>query len=106
MLLVLFGVLVAFLEGAFQYYQKPDMIFNRYGIFLESLNKKAYKSINPIIRSFIPYLLKPLGLCPYCNGTWITIILYYIYFGLNLNMLFAIGLFWFFTRLLKLTKIY
>lgn len=100
--LLLFGLLTACLEFAFQHYLEPDMIFERYGRWLESMKSKPIGQgfFKQKFNRFIKFLIYPLGYCPYCNGTWVTLILYWIIWGFNLNMVFSIGTFWMFARLI------
>lgn len=50
--------------------------------------------------SFMAYIAKPIALCPYCNGTWLSIIVYLIAFGPSMTIFLFIGLSWFFIRLI------
>jgi hypothetical protein len=112
----------------FHHFLKPGMIFNWYAIFLESFEStyKRYKRYNKIlwyrpdykmtaakvvlidfIQNFIiavcfifSYLSKPLGLCPYCNGTWIGIVVYIYFFGLTLPVILFLGINWFFIHII------
>lgn len=73
----------ATLAIAFNEMLKVNGIFNFYAKFLL---RKAKTSI------LWQYLSKPLGLCPFCNGTWIGIVVYLYFFGLNLPILLFVGL--------------
>ena len=61
------------------------MIFNWYAQFLLSFLDDGIYWDKPLNRarhiygSIMAYLSKPLGLCVYCNGTWIAIILFFIF---------------------------
>ena len=116
LLFVLFAFIVACLAQAFQAFMKPGQIFNWWAKFLGSTVEKStvkrqkkvgesWCSGEPIFEYIIllAKLSKPLGLCPYCNATWIAIFYYisivswedYIYQNLILLFLF-IGVVWFF----------
>jgi hypothetical protein len=86
----------------------PGMIFNKYGNYLSKIVKysnicKKYNKSKPFVY-ILSYLSKPLGLCPYCNGTWIAIIVYIYFFSLSLQIFLFIGITWFFIIVIK-TKI-
>jgi len=120
LLFMLFAFIVACLAQAFQAFMKPGQIFNWWAIWLQNIVTKA--SIEPteeysgpcwnrvvtkvgpgFFVKLIAKLSKPLGLCPYCNATWIAIFYYisivswedYIYENILLLLLF-IGVVWFF----------
>lgn len=116
LLLFLYGAAVAMLGIAFQFMQQEGQIFEFYRNWLIrniELSMKpgrpiygcstglviGYKKQHFIIR-LIAYLSKPLGLCVYCNTTWVAIIAYIILFGLNIYILLFIGIIFFFVRLL------
>lgn len=111
---ILLGFMTAVLEGAFQHYMGPDMVFEWYGKLLYKLkllslpiqDKEGNEYAKPnLFFRFIGWIIYPLGYCPYCNGTWITIILFIIIFGISINLLFSIGTFWLFYRLIDILKI-
>jgi hypothetical protein len=85
----------ATLGVCFYEFTKPNMIFNFYGIWLYNLSQK---------NKFWDYVSKPLGLCPYCNTTWIALMVFYYYFGLSLPIFLFIGLTWFFVHLILKIK--
>jgi hypothetical protein len=111
--LILLGLGTASLELCFQHYLTPGMIFNWYAKWLDKkqdlvkemvgtykmrkfigFNRLAVIKTSPQL--IIGYLAKPLGLCPYCNGTWIAIVVYWYFFGLNLPIFLFIGINWLF----------
>lgn len=127
LLLFLFGAAIAMLGMAFQAFMLPGQIFNWWAIFLlkciskaetgreakvEIKNKCGRVISQSIVKLnakwyyiIITKLSKPLGLCPYCNTTWIAIILFLIYFKLSFNILLLMGITWFFVKaIMKLTQ--
>lgn len=118
LLLFLLGAGVAMLETAFQFMQQDGQIFMKYRTMLMYFVKKAteiakkkdyfsncrgwvYKSgKQPWYILMMAYLAKPLGICPYCNGTWLAIAAFILIFGLNLIIFILIGITFFFIRLL------
>jgi len=108
LLLITMGVTafcVACLALAFYAFQTPGMIFNGYGRWLIEVENgrgiiQLFSRKYNIIR--IPkWLAKPLGLCPYCNGTWIAIVVFLYLFQFSLLIFLFIGLNWFFIHLVK-----
>ena len=103
--LIVLAVLTASLSLCFYHFLEPGMIFNWYALFLRRLRYgKEPKAIKGVLveNKFWAYLVKPLGLCPYCNGTWIAIGVYtYIYFySFNLILLLLlIGVNWLFIKI-------
>jgi len=91
-------ILVAFstacLGVTFHYFLKPNMIFNFWVIWLDKMSEK---------NAFLNYIAMPLGLCPYCNTTWIAIVVFVYYFGLSLPIFLFIGLVWLFLHLILKT---
>jgi len=85
---LLYCLTIAGLGLFFQKCMEPNMIFRRYYLWLMLIWIRNYRKKNRWKR----WLLKPLGLCIYCNTTWIAI-LYYLYkFKLNPELLLFIGL--------------
>lgn len=114
LLYFLLGFTVALLALCFNHYLKPGMIFNWYASWLlrhqanlefyqTNKNKSGFTRLYWSwynYRNILGYLAKPLGLCPYCNGTWIAIIVYIYYFGISIELFLFIGIVWFFIKLL------
>ena len=121
LLLFLFGAAIAMLGMAFQAFMRPGQIFNWYAIWLINCIDKATKKTKKkvlkkscyggsgwetidveanIFYKVIAFLSKPLGLCPYCNTTWIAIIFFIIYFEISFNIFLLIGIVWFFVKLI------
>jgi hypothetical protein len=103
-LYLLIGFIVSLLELCFQHYMTPGMIFNNYGKWLNKIVRysiicKKYNKNKPFTY-ILAYLAKPLGLCPYCNSTWIGIIVYIYFFGISLQIFLFIGIIWFFVHYL------
>lgn len=109
LLLFLFGAAIAMLGMAFQAFMKPGNIFTWYGIWLNKVVVESkletripinvdlcYMKKAPLWKRIIAAISKPLGLCPYCNTTWIAIIFHIIYFGISFNIFLLIGIVWFF----------
>ncbi len=91
--MIILAVFTAGLSLAFNMFLKPNMIFNWYAILLvklEQTGKLGYK------------LAKPLGLCPYCHGTWVGIATYVYQYFSNFNLVYLflfIGVNWLFIRI-------
>jgi len=110
---VLAAFTVACLSWCFQHFMEEDMIFHKYGQWLNSFNRhfpykyiqnKVYNNWSFYIRQNIMYYLKyPLGYCPYCNSTWIGIVVFIYFFKLKVTIVLFIGLVWFWVRVLDLT---
>jgi len=109
LLYFLMGFAVANLALCFQHIQEFGMIFDWYHDWLykyvryKRLLSKYGKNIRSV--SFMAYIAKPLGLCPYCNGIWIAIITYLIAFGFHWDIFLFIGISWFFIRFIQQNKI-
>ena len=119
-LLFLIGIAISMLGMAFQAFMRPGQIFNWYAIWLENIvNQSLTKRIVPkrkvtpcgieYTKDYKPQrwyiillakLSKPLGLCPYCNSTWIAIIFYVIFFGIGFDLFLLIGIVWFFVKMI------
>lgn len=117
LLLLLLAACVAMLGSAFQAFMKPGQIFNWWALFLlkmvdlssqkrtitaEGCDHELTYDVNQYwyIR-LIAFFSKPLGLCPYCNSTWIAIITFVLCFNLRLEILLFIGMTWFFVMIIK-----
>ena len=92
LLYCLLGFMTATLGLCFEHFTRPNMIFNWYHTILK---KWASKS------KFGEYITKPLGLCPYCSSTWISIVVFIHFFDLNITILLFIGVVWFFVHLIN-----
>ena len=119
LLLFFFGAAIAMLGMTFQAFMRPGQIFNWYALWLIKVVEKSTEGGiverkhwscdgEPYWASeikgphwfykLIAKLTKPLGLCQYCNSTWIAIIFHLIYFGLSWNIVLLIGIVWFFVK--------
>jgi len=121
LLLFLLGVAIAMLGQCFQAFMRPGQIFNWWALWLLKMvekskkkeihpeyspcfdNEEYYVNIKWHIR-LIAYLSKPLGLCPYCNSTWISIIFFFILLKPSLTIFLLIGIVWFFVDLIEKAK--
>lgn len=103
-LLLHVAIATAFLEMYFQFiqdegqilepYRKVWLYYRRYAAIL-----KKYGRTNSFV-FIMAYISKPMSLCCYCNGTWLSIIVFTIGFGFSWNLFLFIGTTWFFIRLL------
>ena len=75
-------------------YRKVWLHYRRYKTLL-----KKYGRTNPFV-FFMAYISKPMSLCCYCNGTWLSIIVYTIGFGFNWGIFLFIGVTWLFIRIM------
>jgi len=126
-LLFLFGASIAMLAEAFNKFMQPGHIFNWWHNWLEKIARKASEERQILKRSprkiysweitvgwqtvkakwyyrLIAKISKPLGLCPYCNSTWIAITFFIIYFGINWSIFLLIGIVWFFIDIIEQRK--
>src|ERR1035438_1224358 len=87
--LILYPLLIAGLSLFFQECMKYPMIFRRYFLWLVYHWRKNWRKKDKWKRKVM--LLQPLGLCVYCNSSWVAIA-YYIYkFGLNIDVFLFLG---------------
>ena len=126
-LLFLLGAAISMLGMAFQAFMGPGQIFNWWAKWLLNvIDKSKLERIvkgKPYTRCNVTYeyifvvkskwyfrliakLSKPLGLCPYCNSTWITIIFYFVFFDTlfkkGIELFLLIGIVWFFVKTIEL----
>lgn len=81
-LIFVLAFLSACLEVSFQIYMEKYMILDYYGRFLHWMSKGYFKSLSYI-----------LGYCIFCNGFWLSVVIYYLYFGhLSVTTLLFTGL--------------
>jgi hypothetical protein len=85
--MLLVGLFTASLGAAFFHFLEPNMVFNFWAKWISKLPT---------------FLGMPLGLCPYCNTTWIAIVVYLYVFGLNLFIFLFIGIVYLFLKLILL----
>jgi hypothetical protein len=93
--LIFVGFFIACLELAFQYFMMPNMILYPWAVLLSRISRK-----NEIFR----HLMRPFGRCRYCNCTWISVYCYFILFGYNIQILFLVGISFFFLKILSATS--
>lgn len=55
--------------------------------------------------TFMAYIAKPIALCPYCNGTWLSIIVYMLAFGFTWHIFLFIGMVWMVIRIIDKYKL-
>jgi len=81
LLLYLIGIpaLSLFIQKCFE----PDMIFRRWFLLLTYIWMKNWRKKDRWKR----FLLGPLGLCPYCNSTWLSIIFFFLFINTNIYLL-------------------
>lgn len=84
------SLMVAALSLLIQECMKPQMLFARYKLLLLHLWRSNWRRNDRWKRTV--YMLKPLGLCIYCQAVWISAIYYAVRFGINLEMLLFIGM--------------
>ena len=108
LLIILFSLSTAALGHFFQYCQEPREVFAKWGLWLTwawlmstrtqyGFGIKAH--YRP--RKWWAHLLKPLGLCVYCNSTWINIALFLLLMRQNALLLpLSIGLNYVWVKLL------
>ena len=103
--LYLIAFAVACLEMCFQFIQTEGQILQWYGDWWK--HRVRYKRLlsrygkkYPLV-FFLAYISKPMGLCEYCNGIWLSIITGLIMFGLQWYIFLFMGVTWFFIRLMS-----
>lgn len=118
---IVLGGIIATLEMCFQHYMWEGMIFHDYFKWLMRIIKMStekrlkwwiHKFSNGDVHTgtskitqwwyirLIAKISNPLGLCCYCNGTWVAILTYLLLFGFNLRIFLLIGTTWFFIKIL------
>ncbi len=111
-LLILFSLMVASVGLFLQECYQSGMILRRYYVWLNYLYIKNRRTKNEkekrqeMLKRFIKAITKPLGLCIYCQSTWICIISFLTVFSLcTINDLFflvcSIGMTFLWLRLLE-----
>ena len=73
--LIIYSLLTACLAWFVQYCLKPGEIFGRYGLWLTAIWMRNWRRKDRWKRAITPML----GLCPYCNGSWIALFVYLIF---------------------------
>ena len=102
--IVFLAIATALLEMYYQFIQTEKQIFEPWKKFW--FKYVRYKAIlskygrNIPLVSFMAYIAKPIALCPYCNGTWLSIIVYIIVYGFSLPLFLFIAITWLFIRLI------
>lgn len=87
----------------FNYTLTEKAIFRRYYLFLIYLRWRATKC-NKTMHKWVVYITRPLGLCLYCNCTWVALIIYtnkyehFLNYDYFLNLSLFIGLSFVFTK--------
>jgi hypothetical protein len=86
--ILLFSLAIAGLGLFFQECTEPNMLFRRYYLWLNYHWIRNWRKKDRYKR----WILKPLGLCVYCNTTWIAIIFHLLTNGFNLLIFPFLGL--------------
>ncbi len=114
--LLLLSFMTGCLSLAFNHFGKKGMIFEFYFNFLRKLrypnmfkNPEEHCIEEHKIAEWIQeenqfwrYLTKPLGLCPFCHGTWLHIAVYFIVYPFDLTafaVFLGIGVNWLVIRI-------
>jgi hypothetical protein len=92
---LLFSLAIAGFGLFIQECMKPNMILRRYYLWLTYHWIKNWRKKDRWKR----WLLKPLGLCIFCNVTWIAIIFYFLTSGCNILIIPFLGLVFLWTKL-------
>ena len=112
MSLIILAFMTAALSVAIKWFSGPGMIFSKFDEWLAFLPVKnnwmtlpedkmtddtpeygpRFRYNKPVER--LVYFLR----CPYCYGTWIGVVYYYIHFPLSFDIFLFIGVNWVFTR--------
>ncbi len=95
--LVLLCLMIASLGLLFQECMEPGMIFRRYYLWLTYHWIRNWRKKDRWKR----WLLKPLGMCVYCNTVWVAIFYYLYRFGFNVEILLFLGLVYTWIKILK-----
>lgn len=91
---IFYAFCAACLEMAFQEYQEKNMIFDWYRKWLIKISKGDKPKL-------IKKTVLVLGLCPFCNGFWVAIMVYLINIPFHsLNLILFTGLNYIFIVLL------
>lgn len=101
------AVCTAGLSLCFNHFLKDGMIFNKYFKWLSSFDDTGSYWTDTVRKSnikyyfgcIIKYFSKSLGLCVYCNGTWVAAFYYIWLFPLSFNILLFLGMNWLFIHI-------
>lgn len=98
MLFMLFLALgTSSLAAFFQKCMQPNMIFEFYFNWLDAIALR-YASNKSTWNKILFKIIHPLGYCVYCNGFWIGIGLWFLYYGhFSFTIFMFQGLVWLFT---------
>lgn len=95
--LLLLSLMTASLSLFFQECMEPGMIFRRYYLFLVYHWIKNWRKVDRWKR----HLLKPFGLCVYCNGTFVAMQFFIYFFGPRIELFLFLGLNYLWIKILK-----
>ena len=93
--IVMLGSLTASLTMFIDHCMEKEMIFRRWYLFLTYHWIRTWRKKDRWKR----YILKPLGLCHYCFGTWIAIFAYLFIVGFDVAIFLLIASNYFFIRI-------
>jgi len=85
---VLYSLMTAALGLFIQKCFQEGMIFRKYYLLLIYFWIKWHKRKDRWKR----FVLPPLGMCIYCNGTWIAIVVYFLNFNFGFDIFLFLGL--------------
>ena len=120
-IMLLLSAMTAMLGAAFQKFMEPGHIFNWWAKFLLKMVELASKTRKVFVATgcsnyldidkkqywyirLIASLSKPLGLCRYCNTTWLAIIVFVLVFGVKLHIFIFIGATYFFVVAIEIME--
>jgi hypothetical protein len=95
--LLLLSLMTSALSLFIQDCMGPGMIARRYYLWLIYHWMRNWRKKDRWRR----WLLKPLGLCVYCQGAWIAIIAYLYYFGPKIEIVFLLGMNYLWLKILQ-----
>lgn len=93
--IVILGLLTACLTMFIEHCMEREMIFRRWYLYLTYHWIRTWRRKDRWKR----YILKPLGLCHYCYGTWIAIFTYITLVGFDIAIFLLIASNYLFIRL-------
>jgi len=104
LILFMYAFAVACLEMFFQFIMTQGQIFEPYGNWWKRQVRynrllSRYGKKRTLV-SLLAYISKPMGLCEYCNGTWLAIVAFLYIYGLTPFIFLFIGLVFFFIRIM------
>src|SRR6478735_4929873 len=79
--LITYSLLTSCLAWFVQYALQPGEILGRYGLLLTAVWMRNWRRKDRWKRALMP----ALGLCPFCNGSWLALFVYFVFLNSGFN---------------------